>query len=175
MRRRTPFLQNQHPSRVYNEPPRSSKQGLNHSIVLKSDAPKKPSICSLFSTVATALGLPQSSSVPNVGGGVTQVQPSVIKLFTSNPVSVGGTAIQVMLPNPNRTGFRITNVGTTIIYIGLGKPVQIPSLVQYDHVLPGCTVAHDGTGGVITDDIFQGACWVISSGPAGLIALVEEP
>lgn len=100
-------------------------------------------------------------------------QPSVQKIYTTNPVSLPNIpSTLIMLYNPNRTRFTITNVGTTIVYIALGRPATASN---YDHSLPGCTNANDGTGGVIIDEDFIGDVWAIPSGTGGTIAITEQP
>ena len=164
---RTPFLDNQHPRIIYNEQPRtSSKNRINNASVLeKRNKPKKFSICDLFGKkVEAATPAPVAKITP---------PPSVIKLYNTNPVAVGTVAIQIMLENPNRIGLRITNVGTTTIYIGVGR---VPTTTSYDHILPGCTgSANDGTGGVVTDDLYLDGIYALSSGASGSIAIVEKP
>lgn len=165
--RRRPFLENQHPQVIYREEPRqSSADRLNtSSVLLNRNTPKKKfSICDLFRKPEGPTTLAQVKPTP---------QPSVIKLYTTNPISIGTTPQQIMLANPNRLGWRVTNIGTTIIYIGVGK---VPSNTIYDHILPGCTgSANDGTGGVLVDDLYLDAVWAVSSASGGSIALVEKP
>jgi hypothetical protein len=167
MKRKTPFLQNQHPVRIYTGAPRSSGGGLNPTQVLKSH-PKKSTICSLidsiFKPTPTALGDHQAIAP----------QPSVQKLFQSinNPITVGTVALQIMLANPNRTSFTVTNVGTTTIYVGYGR---VPSINSFEQALQACTVANNGSGGVLIDEEFLGTIFVISNAIGGAVALIEEP
>lgn len=149
-------LDNQHPFRIYHEPVRIAK-GINGPFI-KKEAAKARTIESSY------------QKQPKV------IQPSVIKIFQAinNPITVNILALKICLANPNRTGLRITNVGTTIIYIGIDRQ---PSSSTYDHILPGCiNSSGDGTGGVLVDDgIYIGEIWVSSSTNGGQIALVEEP
>lgn len=99
--------------------------------------------------------------------------PSVIKLFTVNPVTIPASpATKIMLANGGRVRWSVTNVSTDIIFLGLGK---IPSVTSYDHVLPACiSTANDGSGGVIVDEAWLGEVWAIAL-TGGVIAITEDP
>lgn len=149
-------LDNQHPFRIYREPIRQAR-GINGPFIQKEAAK--------FRSIEQAYK--QSPPI---------AQPSVIKLFqpSDNPITVNSSPpLRICLANANREGIRITNVGTSVIYIGIDRQ---PSNLSYDHILPGCSTAGDGTGGVLVDDaVYKGEIWVISSVDGGLIALVEKP
>lgn len=163
-----PILENQHPVRIYIELPRSRKNGIAPAQVLQKRQPKKFSLCSLLDIFSG------KQTTPFAQPSQPKQQPSVVKLYTVNPVSIGTSPMTLMLENPNRIGLRITNVGLTTIYIGVGT---IPTSTSYDHILPGCQVSvNDGTGGVLVDDgVYLQQINVVSSAAGGLVAIVEKP
>lgn len=99
-------------------------------------------------------------------------QPNPVKLFPTNPVTVGLTPLQILLDNPNRTELVVTNLGTTHIYLGFGR---VPTTTSYDFALAVAGVANDGTGGVWITDQYTGAVYAISDGAGGSIAIKELP
>lgn len=164
---KTPILTNQHPVRTYANPNRQSGGGIAPTQVIQKRK-KGFSLCDLLNIFS-----PQVAQT-NPNAQVQTTTPSVIKLFTTNPVSVGTVSMTLMLENPNRIGMRITNVGLTTIYIGIGT---IPTPTSYDHILPGCQkTVNDGTGGVLVDDgVYLDQINVLSSAVGGLVAIVERP
>jgi hypothetical protein len=101
-----------------------------------------------------------------------QKQPNPVKLFPTNPVTIGLTPVQILLDNPNRVELSVSNIGITHIYLGFGR---VPSITSYDYVLAVSGVADDGTGAVWIGDNFSGSVYAISDGAAGKIAIKELP
>jgi hypothetical protein len=98
--------------------------------------------------------------------------PTVLKLFPTNPVAIGLSSVQITLDNGNRDEIQITNVGTSKIYLGLGR---VPTLTNYDQPLAACAVANDGTGGEWISDSWKGSIYAISDSAAGSLVMKETP
>lgn len=94
----------------------------------------------------------------------------------NNPIPVpdGTTSVNAALlldQNLERKELILQNVGTQIIYIGLGFP---PSVTNYSIALLPCVVAHDGSGGIFISDAWLGSTYAIGAAAGGLLALTEE-
>lgn len=85
--------------------------------------------------------------------------------------SVGAVAGQILAASVTRRGLLIQNTGTTIIYLILGSGT--PTATVYHIALRGCTVAHDGTGGIFNDDVWNGSVQAIGSGGGGSVSIFE--
>lgn len=105
-------------------------------------------------------------------GDAAVSSPTVLKLFPTNPIAIGTTPVQLTLDNGNRDEIQITNVGTTHIYIGIGR---VPSTTNYDQPLAPCAAANDGTGGEYITSSWKGSLWAVSDAVGGSIVLKETP
>lgn len=88
----------------------------------------------------------------------------------SSSQTIDVTYSVVLSSNDKRKRAIVQNTGTTIIYIGLGT---IPTTNNYTIALAACTLANDGTGGVLIEEMWQGAINAISSAVSGAIEVTE--
>lgn len=90
---------------------------------------------------------------------------------TPAQTAVGGTAGSILMANDQRGRLKIQNTGTTIIYIALGT--VNPTVTVYHTALAACTIANDGTGGILIDDGWTGEVRAIGSGAGGSVVIEE--
>jgi uncharacterized protein YdaL len=111
-------------------------------------------------------------AVPLASGGTSVVTsgPTSTSAGSAAAVAVTTASGVILAANSARKECIITNIGTTVIYLGLGAT---PTAVNYHVALSGCTNAHDGTGSVYLSDIWKGVINAISSGASGLVATAE--
>jgi hypothetical protein len=83
---------------------------------------------------------------------------------------VTSTSSTVLASNVARREFTIINTDIVPIYIGLG---QTPTATAYHIVLRPCTVAHDGTGGSYTSDMWKDGVNAIVASTTGHVAITE--
>ena len=84
--------------------------------------------------------------------------------------SVTSTTSVVLAANTARRECTIVNTDVVVVYLGLG---QTPTATAYHIALSPCTVAHDGTGGTYTTDVWKGAINGIVASTSGHVAIVE--
>jgi len=89
----------------------------------------------------------------------------------NNPWTVPVVSTQVADVNSDRAELIMQNVGTTVLYVGLGFP---PSLTNYSFALSAGGAANDGTGGFFSSLVWKGSVFVISASAGGLLAITEE-
>lgn len=92
-------------------------------------------------------------------------------ISTPAQTSVGAGAGIILAANALRTGLTVQNTGTTVIYLAYGS--TNPTATAYHYSLAACTVAHDGTGGFWSDDVWNGVVRAIGSGAGGGVAVSE--
>jgi hypothetical protein len=109
---------------------------------------------------------------------VSGIGPFEVFTVDSNTLSTDSTRITVddpgliLLPaSAIRKRFFIQNVGTTIIYLGLGAIA--PTLTTYYLALPPGTVTDDGKGGTYIDELWTGEVQAISSVDGGEVVVTE--
>jgi hypothetical protein len=102
---------------------------------------------------------------------MSQVQP--YQPLNQNPVSIpSAAAIQLGRENGSRLELEIQNVGTAIIYIGLGFP---PTNTNYTFAVNPCSALHDSLGGTRIDDEWKGATYAIAAASGvGLVQYTEK-
>jgi hypothetical protein len=96
---------------------------------------------------------------------------SISVVTTPVDQTVGVAVVTPFSANEARKRFHLINRGTTIIYVAYGQ--NNPSSTTYHFSLKPCTVAEDGTGGVLIDNQWTGEVRVVSSAAGGKIALAE--
>lgn len=85
-------------------------------------------------------------------------------------VTVGAAAVSLLAAASRRRLF-VQNVGTTIIYLGLGGTAPTTS-VYYVALAPG-SVTDDGKGGTYIDELWVGQLQAISSAAGGAVVVTE--
>lgn len=81
-----------------------------------------------------------------------------------NTVSLGTFASPTFAANATRKSFWVQNVGTSVVYLGLGAT---PSATAYHFALASGTLAHSGNGGIYFDSEWVGTVTAIASAATG--------
>ena len=102
-------------------------------------------------------GIP-TRSVPTGDSGVQSVAI----------VTLAGT---VLVPNGNRLAWFVQNLGTNPLYVKMGAGA---STTDFDFALKGCTAQDDGTGGYISDEIFQGTVSIAGTSPRASVGALNQ-
>lgn len=84
--------------------------------------------------------------------------------------SVTSTSSTALAANVARRECTIVNTDVVVVYLGLG---QVPTATAYHIALTPCTVAHDGTGGTYTTDLWKGAINAIVASTSGHVSVTE--
>ena len=99
-------------------------------------------------TAATVTSVNQKSATP----------PAI------NTVSLGTFASPTFAANTSRKSFWVQNVGTRVVYLGLGAT---PSATAYHFALASGTLAHSGNGGIYFDSEWVGTVTAIADAATG--------
>lgn len=86
-------------------------------------------------------------------------------------ITQGATGARILEANARRRGLLIQNTGTTVIKLVFGN--TNPTATAYHVALAPASGADDGTGGLYTDDAWQGPIRAISSGAGGTLVITE--
>jgi len=84
--------------------------------------------------------------------------------------TVGLGAATVLPANPARLSFMLQNLGTTVIYIGLGAN---PTSSAFHISLPAGGTVRDGSSRIYQDACWKGSIAAVSSAIGGLLSVTE--
>lgn len=104
------------------------------------------------------------------GGGV-ETRPVPTGDPGVNSVAIVTVAGTVLVPNGNRLVWFVQNLGTNPLFVKMGAGA---STTDFDFVLKACTAQDDGSGGYISDEIFQGTVSVAGTSPRASVGQLLE-
>jgi hypothetical protein len=128
-------------------------------------------LCQLVNLFAksSTISKPYSSQLSSPGGNT----PNPISVpSVANPGPGNQTYIQVLNVNNKRKQLILMNVGNTVVAVKWGG---IPNIGQGDftYLLQAAGVPGDGTGGLLIDEIWNGAVFLQSSTGTGSVNVTE--
>jgi hypothetical protein len=109
---------------------------------------------SALPTKERAAGLPEVTAWP----------PNSTTVNTPAIVTAAGTALAA---NAARKAWSLQNLGTNPLYVRLGGTA---SSTIFHLILRACTTQDDGTGGYLSDDVWQGLVSVAGTSPRFAVA-----
>lgn len=111
-----------------------------------------------------------SGAALSTAAAIVVTERGSITASLCSTLSVSGTSGSILAANSSRVEVIVTNTGTSVIYLGLGRT---PSITAYHIALSACSTANDGTGGVFISDTWKGQINAIGSNNAGTICVSE--